>query len=159
MIRHTLQILTDPGDPNPRLIRSYQIDGGYLHRGLYAGDFTVPAGWDIYNAPRPLHGHVTWVGNFHHGTFYAAVDPSDCAMPYRRGPRAIESNEKLDGWRIKYVEKNAALAEYAAHLVRTEGYDLDELIAPENRRSLESGWFDECGIIVERDGEHVNPTA
>lgn len=35
----------------------------------------VPANWIIYNAPRPIYGHVEWRDSNGFGFFFAAVDP------------------------------------------------------------------------------------
>jgi hypothetical protein len=57
----------------------------------------VPKHWDIYNAPRPLPGNMTWQGEFLHGRWYCAVDPEDeFASKFRA---AIEC---LDGWKVIY---------------------------------------------------------
>src|SRR4051812_30130531 len=37
----------------------------------------IPAAWTIWNAPRPLLGHVSWQGEFHCGIFYAALDETE----------------------------------------------------------------------------------
>ena len=47
---------------------------------------TVPPHWTIYNAPRPLFGHMNWTGDFITGLFYAAIDPN--------GPGAEEDTER-----------------------------------------------------------------
>lgn len=37
----------------------------------------IPDNWIIYNAPRPLKGHLTWVGDCISGVFYAIAPASD----------------------------------------------------------------------------------
>lgn len=61
----------------------------------------IPAGWSIFNSPRPLLGDKTWVGKHRHGSHYGAVDPS--------GPHAsimIIRNVELNGWLCRYVDKD-----------------------------------------------------
>ena len=72
---------------------------------LLENTVTIPAGWLIFNAPRPLSGTVTadgqmvWVGEFRHGIYYAAVNPS----PEDFGPKLMKLNVELDGWLCQYV--------------------------------------------------------
>lgn len=56
-----------------------------------------PAGWIVFNAPRPLFGTECWQGQFRHGVFYAAINPSD---PYAQ--QWIRENAYLDGWVCEY---------------------------------------------------------
>lgn len=59
----------------------------------------VPAHFEVWNAPRPLFGHVEWQGAFRHGVFYVAVDPNDRAV----AERFTERNVALDGMRVLYA--------------------------------------------------------
>ncbi len=61
----------------------------------------VPEGWPVFNAPRPLDGAKSWQGDFRHGIYYAAVDPS---LP--EASRAIENNKSLDGWLVLYLSED-----------------------------------------------------
>jgi len=64
----------------------------------------VPAGWTIWNAPRPIYGHQEWQGEFVHGIFYVAVDPDgDFADKF------IERNISLDAWQIEYITEAEAV--------------------------------------------------
>lgn len=58
----------------------------------------VPADALIFNAPRPLAGHVGWQGEFRHGRFYVAVDPSA-----RMAEAHIRNNVSLDGYLCEYI--------------------------------------------------------
>jgi hypothetical protein len=53
----------------------YYVEGGQ----------TIPEDWEIYNAPRPLGGHLTWLDtDGPGGWFWAAVDPEgEFADEYR----------------------------------------------------------------------------
>ena len=59
----------------------------------YTGDIPseVPKSWIIFNAPRPIHGHVQWQGDFLSGVFYAAVDPESVSRGWM-----IQDNQALD---------------------------------------------------------------
>ena len=57
----------------------------------------------IFNASRPLPGHVTWQGDFCHGIFYSAVDVTkpDAA---RLARQCID----LDGWALAFIAETTA---------------------------------------------------
>ncbi len=38
--------------------------------------------WDVYNAPRPIPGEITFQGEFRHGIFYAAGPPGKYAQDW-----------------------------------------------------------------------------
>lgn len=61
------------------------------------GLIKIPENWDIFNAPRPLPGTICWQGEFVHGRWYCAVDPSDEFLK-----RSLEAINCLDGWRVIY---------------------------------------------------------
>lgn len=44
-----------------------------INRTDWTGAPGFPEDWVVANAPRPLDGTITWVGEFRHGTFYAAA--------------------------------------------------------------------------------------
>lgn len=62
----------------------------------------IPADWLIFNAPRPLVGAEHWQGDFHHGIFYAAVRPGECAKGY------IAANIDLDAYLTEYISEDIA---------------------------------------------------
>jgi len=64
----------------------------------------VPAGWPIFNAPRPLVGTMAWNGDFIHGRFYVAVDLSDAIY----AKTMIKRNIELDAWLIEYITEEEA---------------------------------------------------
>lgn len=68
----------------------------------------IPANWLIFNAPRPLAGHVGWIGEFRHGLFYVAIDPGD-----EWGQRYIRRTIELDGWLIEFVDRVTTLKAFA----------------------------------------------
>lgn len=64
----------------------------------------IPDNWIVFNAPRPMLGDKDWCGDFHHGIFYAAVDP-DGYIP----EKWMQKNCDLDGWVVEYVSEEAAI--------------------------------------------------
>jgi len=57
----------------------------------------------IFNASRPLPGHLTWQADFCHGVFYAAVDATK--------PDAVRLARQcisLDGWVLQFITEEAA---------------------------------------------------
>jgi hypothetical protein len=71
----------------------------------------------IFNAPRPLWGTREWEGDFLHGIFYVAVDPTDA-----RAEMMIKQNAELDGWLCEYVTMEQVRA-WAAQIAAERGYD------------------------------------
>jgi hypothetical protein len=63
---------------------------------------TYPAdqGWRIFNAPRPLTGTQTWVGDFLSGVFYAAVALDDPNRDY-----CLQANFNLDAVELVPISK------------------------------------------------------
>ncbi len=68
------------------------------HRPLSLPDELIRADWLIYNAPRPIPGHILWQGDFRHGVFYAAIAPE--------GDPADEFSDRE--WCIKRCRENDA---------------------------------------------------
>lgn len=66
--------------------------------------------WYIFNAPRPLPGHVTWTADFLHGVFYAAINPHE-----KNAVWLAEQCISLDGWVIVFVDKEQIYREVQAH--------------------------------------------
>ena len=60
----------------------------------------VPAGWELWNAPRPLYGHMQMVGPFLHGLLYAAIDPHQPDADMWR-----ERNIQLDGRLVVFISR------------------------------------------------------
>ncbi len=46
------------------------------HRPLSLPDELITADWLVFNAPRPMPGHICWQGDFMHGIFYSAIAPA-----------------------------------------------------------------------------------
>lgn len=66
--------------------------------------------WYIFNAARPLPGHLTWMGDFYHGCFYAAVNVAEeYAASY--GRQCVE----LDGYVVQCVTEEQVRAEVQAY--------------------------------------------
>ena len=83
-------------------------------RILGASPLTVPAGRTIFNAPRPIYGQLTWNGDYRHGRFYTAIDPSDGFV--FRGNQTLsqkwaEGNAELDAWVLIFVDDDTAIAD------------------------------------------------
>jgi hypothetical protein len=73
----------------------------------------IPASWQIWNAPRPIPGHIEWEGDFRHGIFYAAISPT--------GDFAEEMTTRcreLDARPIDYVSMEIARAELMEAYIR-----------------------------------------
>ena len=111
------------------------------------GGREIPAGWELWNAARPLYGDLAFAGPFIQGVFYAAIDPN--------GPDADDLRSKnmaLDAALLTFVTVEQAVeayrrygaslglddAEFDAVLQRqgTEEMALDFLreVTPGNRR-------------------------
>lgn len=60
----------------------------------------VAAGeWEVVNAPRPIPGELTWLGDCRHGTFYAAGDPA-------RFENALMGWSALDAWYVQEIDND-----------------------------------------------------
>ena len=64
----------------------------------------------IFNAARPLHGQITWQGDFIHGVFYAAVDKD-----FAQSKVIIERNVNLDGHILQFVTESEVREKLQAH--------------------------------------------
>jgi hypothetical protein len=78
----------------------------------------LPAHWEVYNAPRPLYGALTWDGEFRHGAFYGAVDPDDDSHPLFMATAQRRGNLRLDGWLVEWLDREATVREFAEGLAR-----------------------------------------
>jgi hypothetical protein len=66
----------------------------------------VPAGWEVYNATRPIPGTLTWINFTSGASFWAAVDPADPdAELYRK------HLSELDAARIVWWDDMPAIRE------------------------------------------------
>lgn len=80
----------------------------------------IPEGceaWEIYNAARPFPATVTWQGEFIHGIFYGAIDPSDEFADENR-TRA----KQLDASRLMFVSREVVEEWGRAYCAK---YDVD----------------------------------
>ena len=73
-------------------------------------DLVATEGFLIFNAPRPLIGHVEWRGDFIHGVYYAAVDPS-----LGDGQHYIQRNIALYGHVLEFVSEAEVRESLQAH--------------------------------------------
>ena len=115
----------------------------------------APAGWEIYNAPRPLYGTVTsdsdgenygactWQGDFISGVHYAAIDPND-----PDADRLREENRKLDATRLVWVTQETVIAEMVEYYNKRFSADRVEKIFkehplddPKTQKMLVDTWF------------------
>ena len=81
----------------------------------------VPEHWEIWNAARPLYGHVNWRGTFLSGVFYVAIDPEgDYADEYR------ERTQRLDGYLITYLDYERDVVPWARRYCQEHGVDYAE---------------------------------
>lgn len=97
----------------------------------------IPQNWPIHNAPRPLYGQKTWQGDFVHGVFYAAIDPTDKDSDWR-----IKSNEALDAYELIFMTREQALdkaLEYYRENFPTI-YPKIDLNDKEHQRMVITGW-------------------
>ena len=91
----------------------------------------IPADWTIYNAPRPLFGHVRWQGDFRHGVFFAAVAPEgDPADEFNDAAEFHKRDRQLDGHECLWVSKAEVMA-YGAQKAAEYGIDLAEFDYPD----------------------------
>lgn len=98
-----------------------------IHAPIVAENMTeaeIPAGWLVFNAPRPLYGDRTWIGPFSKGVFYAAIDPTEDAAAAN-----VEANRDLDAALIRWVTE-AEIREWADAYYRREWPKQYERIAP-----------------------------
>lgn len=81
----------------------------------------IPESWVVFNAARPLPGHEYWEGEFHHGIFYAAINPEGY-----NAHNILKSNIALDGWLVHYYNENL-YQEWRTNTLKKHGKDIDEL--------------------------------
>lgn len=79
--------------------------------------YSLGEDWPIYNAPRPLYGTATWVGDFVSGIFYAAIDPQDGF-----GHDMEDQNLALDARQLEYLTEDEAVAMARQHYQGSEHY-------------------------------------
>ena len=77
---------------------------------LAAGD-ALPSNWQICTAPRPIFGHVLWRDGGGHGSFYAAVDPSDGETSTWMMKRNIQNDATL----LSYITQEEAIERQRAY--------------------------------------------
>lgn len=70
----------------------------------------APQGWLVQNAPRPMRGTNTWIGEFKHGVLWAALDKRD-----QYSASWYFSNVSDDGWITEFVSMEQARAEVAEY--------------------------------------------
>lgn len=96
-----------------------------LPTALYPRPESLPEGWELYNAPRPLyasarHGvpraNVEWTGEFLHGVFYAGIDPTDEYADTWR-----QRNGDLDAWKLEHISMGEARGRMFAYYMARWG--------------------------------------
>ena len=88
-----------------RQLKVYKVLGQRPDKVLTDEGFKkLPHRWEVYNAPRPLYGHLSWTGDFLHGIFYVAIDPSDDYV----AENWKQENIRLDGWLLEWVSEDEA---------------------------------------------------
>lgn len=92
--------------------------------------------WPIFNAPRPLCGHMEWQGEFEHGIFYVAVDPDGYGAE-----GFVERNISLDGWLVEYWLKEKAVDAGRQYLLKKYPEDID-LVSCLNEKELLRAFYD-----------------
>lgn len=81
--------------------------------------------WHIYNAPRPLYGHLTWQGEFVSGIFYAAV----CDLA-EDAERLTDLNRRDAAVELCYVSEDFATDEQVEYYLRHFPHmSIDDVIA------------------------------
>jgi hypothetical protein len=102
------------------------------------GYYEIPKHWEIWNAPRPMAGEVTWVGDFLTGNLYAAVDPD--------GPRA-ESwrafNVRMDGRRLQFIQKADAVAAFEQIMAEEYGAEAFASVGQREIDAMFEDWWAE----------------
>lgn len=117
---------------------------GHAYQQQAHGDRALCAigadGWDIYNAPRPLFGTVTWEspGSGLVGYFYAAIAP-ESVDPLAESWR--DHNRRMDAIRVRYVDRGAELEAYR-HRRAAQSSDPEQTLAyyADNPLALEHDW-------------------
>ena len=101
---------------------------------------SIPENCLIFNAPRPLYGHMEWQGEFEHGIFYVAIDPDS-----HGAEGFIEGNISLDGLLIEYWTKEKAIDAAKKCLFKKYPTEVDAINDLEERELIETFYshFDE----------------
>ena len=109
-----------PGTGAPELSEQHAPEPGLLPDGsarrrevlvnlaAWAPPQEIPEGWLIVNAPRPVDGEKTWIGEFRHGEHWAAAPAADAG---RYGW------QDADAWPVRFITDEqiaAAVARYLA---------------------------------------------
>lgn len=118
-----------PRKPRTRDVVRFRPEQVLPDRGVYSGgDPYVKIGpdWEIYNAPRPLYGTVTWVSpkDGIEGWFFAAIDPKD-----EYADRWRQETIALDGCLLHFIEPsvwNQMVEDYAQATARDLGIEVNE---------------------------------
>jgi len=80
--------------------------------------------WEIWNAPRPLYGHLSWYGPFLSGLLYSAIDPNgDYAEEYR------EFNRRNDARLLQWVTMEEVIEKvkwYYRDLIEEKEVNMDD---------------------------------
>ncbi len=87
----------------------------------------IAPSWIIFNAARPIPGHVTWQGEFLSGVFYAAIDPAgDRAEYYTQRCVALDAKQLLFVSEEQvYEELQAWYDSPVCGILTARAYDLD----------------------------------
>lgn len=87
-----------------------------INAAQWAPPQEIPPGWVVANAPRPITGPIRWTGEFRHGTFYAAAEPT---------PEARASWLADDAWPVELIT-NAEIERRALAKLAEYGYATPE---------------------------------
>lgn len=103
-------------------------------------DIKTPEGHEVYNAPRPLSGHVEWTGDFISGVFYAALDPTQPDYETR-----LDYNQRMDAVRLEVVTPDQVVTEMVEYYTRERPKVWERLALDvtdsQTRRQLIETWF------------------
>ena len=117
------------------------------HRVAWGGPEDAPPGALIFNAPRPLCGHITWTGDFVLGRFYALVLPPGAGGEGPARQWMVSDNHALRATVLRLVTEEAAQAEVRAHYAN---HPLLSVYLPAYddlglwERHWYGAWFDYC---------------
>jgi len=94
----------------------------------------VPSDWRIFNAPRPLYGHMNWQGDFVSGIFYVAVNPDG-----EYADTFIRKNHEQDAIELVYLsqqEWDNRVDAYGQMMADEYGINIEEF----DRKAVEASY-------------------
>lgn len=98
----------------------------------------VPTAWIIFNAPRPIYGHVEWRDGNGFGFFFAAVNPEG-----ERAEWMQYENHRQDACILHFVTEDEAFAQGRARMMERHGEQaLNVVDDPKHRQWVINSFID-----------------